>query len=130
MCTIKQTKLHKYVYIILLFDAPWVNFLHQNIFERLAYFGPIFFLLLFVKGPAFGILEVTISMKVRFLNSHIYNIHGLWFETEACYWWAQTFKFSKFQTFISLTFIWAFLKNNGLYHSNYVSFISYIHKNL
>jgi hypothetical protein len=42
-----------------------------------------FLLLVFVKDLAFGNLEVTISMKVRFLTNnsvicHIYNIHGLW----------------------------------------------------
>jgi hypothetical protein len=41
------------------------------------------FLLIFAKGLFLGILEVTFSMKVRFLtntwvNCHIYNIHGLW----------------------------------------------------
>jgi hypothetical protein len=62
-------------------NAPWVNFLHQNIFEWLAYFGPIF-LLLFLKSLALGILDITIPMKVRFLtnnsvNCQIYKIHSL-----------------------------------------------------
>jgi hypothetical protein len=46
MCTIKQTKKHKYI-LFYFFNAPWVNFLHQNIVERLAYFGLNFFALVY-----------------------------------------------------------------------------------
>jgi hypothetical protein len=34
-------------------NAPWVNFLHQNIFEMLAYFGLNFFAVI-SKGSSFG----------------------------------------------------------------------------
>jgi hypothetical protein len=48
MCTIEQTNWH-YNILFYFYNAPWVNFLHQNIFERLAYFGLKFI----CKGSSF-----------------------------------------------------------------------------